>query len=205
MKKLLYSWGIFINLMLLSQAPALAATQEELLTTIFGRLQWYIIIAFVLIIFIGVYFMKFRDRRQTPLNQLIKEGEPVHSVGPDTLVTECVRLLTARKIGSLLVMNGKNLIGIFTERDALNKVLAGGLDPSNTKVSEVMTRDPYCVHPTMTVDDAMRVMTMRRFRHLPIVKDGEVLAVVSSGDLTLWLGRYREEELRDLVDLDGRP
>jgi CBS domain-containing protein len=205
MKKLLVNWGIVINLMLLSQAPALAATQEELLTTIFGQLQWYILIAFVLIIFIGVYFMKFQDRRQTPLNQIIERGEPIHSIGPNTLVTECVRLMTARKIGALLVMDNNNLVGIFTERDALNKVLAGGLDSSNTKVSEVMTRDPYCVHPTSTVDEAMKVMTMRRFRHLPIVKDGKVLAVVSSGDLTLWLGRYREEEFRDLVDLDGRP
>ncbi len=205
MKKLFYSWGIFINLMLLSQAPAFAATQEELLTTIFGRLQWYILVVFALSIFIGVYFMKSQDRRQTSLNQLIREGEPVHSVGPDTLVTECVRLMTVRKMGGLLVMNGKSLLGIFTERDALNKVLAGGLDPSSTKVSEVMTRDPYCVQPTMTVDDAMRAMTMRRFRHLPVVRDGEVIGIVSSGDLTLWLGRYREEELRDLVDLDGRP
>ena len=205
MKKLFYSWGIFINLMLLSQVPAFAATQEELLTTIFGRLQWYILVVFALSIFIGVYFMKSQDRRQTSLNQLIREGEPVHSVGPDTLVTECVRLMTVRKMGGLLVMNGKSLLGIFTERDALNKVLAGGLDPSSTKVSEVMTRDPYCVQPTMTVDDAMRAMTMRRFRHLPVVRDGEVIGIVSSGDLTLWLGRYREEELRDLVDLDGRP
>ena len=51
----------------------------------------------------------------------------------------------------------------------------------------------------------MKVMTLRRFRHLPIVKDSKVLAVVSSGDLTAWLGRYREEELQDLVDFDGRP
>ena len=205
MKRRYYNWSIIITLVLLSQAPALAATQEELLTTIFGRLQWYILIAFVLIIFVGVYFMKFQDRRQTPLKQIIHGGEPIHSVGPDTLVTQCVRLMTARKIGALLVMDGNHLIGIFTERDALNKVLAGGLDPTNTKVSEVMTKDPYCMYPTSTVNEAMKVMTMRRFRHLPIVENGNVLAFVSSGDLTLWLGRYREEEHRDLVDLDGRP
>src|ERR1022692_3611527 len=95
MKKLLYNLGIFINLMLLSQAPALAATQEELLTTIFGRLQWYVVAAFVLVIFTGVYFMKFQNRRQTTLNQIFEGGEPIHSVGPDTSVTECVRLMTA--------------------------------------------------------------------------------------------------------------
>ena len=139
MGKLLSKSGISIILILFSAAIAFSATGEKLLTTIFGRLQWYILIAFVLIIFIGVYFMKFHDRRQTALKQVIDRREPIHSVGPDTLVTECVRLMAARKIGALLVMDGNHLNGIFTERDALNKVLAGGLDPSNTRVSEVMS------------------------------------------------------------------
>ena len=98
-------------------------------------------------------------------------------------------------------MDGERLIGIFTERDALNKVLAGGLDPGNTKVSEVMTRDPYCVPPTTTVGDAMELITTRRFRHLPIVDNGKVLAVVSSGDLTHWLVQDQMGEVRELVDL----
>ena len=205
MRKLLYNSCIVINVILLIPTPALAITQEDLLTIIFGQLQWYILITFALIVFIGVYFMKFQDKRHAPLNKIIEGGRPAYSVGPKTTVTECVQLMTAKNIGALLVMDGDNLMGIFTERDALNKVLAGGLDPSSTKVSEVMTRDPYRMQATSTVDEAMKVMTLRRFRHLPIVKDGKVLAVVSSGDLTAWLGRYREEELQDLVDLDGRP
>ena len=54
-------------------------------------------------------------------------------------------MMTAEKIGALIVMDGERLVGIFTERDALNKVLAAGLDPVNTKVSEVMTKDPFCI------------------------------------------------------------
>src|SRR5664279_1629465 len=143
MRKLLCKSGTSIGLVLLS-SPVLAATLDEVQTTIFGQVQMYVFIAFVIIVAAGVYFMKLRDKRQTPLNEIFEKGEAIHSVGPDTPVTECVRLMTAGKIGALIIMEGGRLIGIFTERDALNKVLAGGLDPRNTKVSAVMTKDPYC-------------------------------------------------------------
>ena len=200
MTKLIYKLGSGIGLGLPSSA-ALAATQEELLTTILGQVQMYVFIAFVIIVMAGVYFMRSRDKRQTPLNKIFEKGEAIHSVGPDTPVTECVRLMTASKIGALIVLDGKQLIGIFTERDALNKVLACGLDPGNTKVSEVMTKDPYCIRPTTTVGDAMELITKRRFRHLPIVDNGKVLAVVSSGDLTHWLVQDQMGEVQELVDL----
>ena len=203
MRKLLYKSGTGIGLALLS-SPVLATTLDEVQTTIFGQVQMYVFIAFVIIVIAGVYFMKSRDKRQTPLNEIFEKGEAIHSVGPDTPVTECVRLMTADKIGALIVMEGGRLIGIFTERDALNKVLAGGLDPGNTKVSEVMTRDPYCISPTTTVGDAMQLITKRRFRHLPIVDNGKVLAVVSSGDLTHWLVQDQMGEVQELVDLAAR-
>jgi len=200
MRKLLYKSGVGIGLALLSSA-ALAATQEELLTSLMGQIQMYVLIAFVIIVIGGVFFMRSRDKHQTPMNKIFEGGEAIHSLGPDTSVTECVRLMTASKIGALIVMDGGRLIGIFTERDALNKVLAGSLDPSNTKVSKVMTKDPYCIGPTTTVGDAMQVITERRFRHLPIVDNGKVLAVVSSGDLTRWLVQDKMGEVQELVEL----
>ena len=203
MRKLLYKSGTGIGLALLS-SPVLAATLDEVQTTLFGQVQVYAFIAFVIIVIVGVYFMKSQDKRQTPLNEIFEKGKAIHSVGPDTPVNECVRLMTSGKIGALIVMDGERLIGIFTERDALNKVLAGGLDPGNTKVSEVMTKDPYCIHPTTTVGDAMELITKRRFRHLPIVDNGKVLAVVSSGDLTHWLVKDQMGEVQELVDLAGR-
>ena len=203
MRKLLCKSSTGIGLALLSSA-ALAATSEEVQTTLFGQVQVYVFLAFVIIVLVGVYFMRSRDKRQTPLNRIFEEGEAIHSVGPDTLVTECVRLMTASKIGALIVLDGERLTGIFTERDALNKVLAGGLDPGNTKVSEVMTRDPYCIGPTTTVDDAMKLITKRRFRHLPVVDNGKVLAVVSSGDLTHWLVQDQMGEVQELVELAAR-
>jgi CBS domain-containing protein len=204
MRKLLYKSGAGISLALLFPAAVLADTNENVLTTIFGEVQMYVFMAFVIIVVAGVAFMKSRDKRQTPLNKIFEEGKAIHSVGPNTLVTECVRLMTADKIGALIVMDGDRLIGIFTERDALNKVLAGGLDPRNTKVSEVMTKDPYSIPPTTTVGDAMKLITTRRFRHLPIVDNGKVLAVVSSGDLTHWLVHEQVGDVQELVELAAR-
>ena len=146
MRKLVCKSGIGICVALLSSA-ACAATQEELLGTLLGQIQMYVLIAFVIIVISGVYFMRSRDKRQTPLNKIFEGSRSIHSVGPDASITECVRLMSAGKIGALMVMDGSRLIGIFTERDALNKVLANNLDPGNTKVSEVMTKDPYCISP----------------------------------------------------------
>jgi CBS domain-containing protein len=203
MRMLVCKSGIGVCVALLSSA-ACAATQEELLGTLLGQIQMYVLIAFVIIVISGVYFMRSRDKRQTPLNEIFEGNRSIHSVGPDASITECVRLMTAGKIGALMVMNGGRLIGIFTERDALNKVLANNLDPGNTKVSEVMTKDPYCISPTTTVGDAMQLITRRRFRHLPIVENGKVLAVVSSGDLTRWLVQDRMGEVQELVNLAAR-
>jgi CBS domain-containing protein len=174
-----------------------------LLTTI-GELPMYAFVLFVIIVTVAVYFMNSRDKRGTPLGRIFEEREAIHSAGPDTPVAECVRTMTAQKIGALIVMDGERLIGIFTERDALNKVLAAGLDPISTKVSEVMTKDPYSIPPTTTVGEAMELVTKRRFRHLPIVENGRVLAVVSSGDLTHWLVKDQRGEVQELVDLAAR-
>jgi CBS domain-containing protein len=202
MRKLRYKLGTGFGLALLSRA-ALAATLEEELTTVI-KVSMYAFIVFVIVVIIGVYFMRSRDKRQAPLNRIFVEGEAIHSVGPDTPVTECVRLMTAEKIGALVVIDGERLKGIFTERDALNKVLAAGLDPGSTKVSKVMTKDPYCISPTTTVGDAMELITARRFRHLPIVENGKLLAVVSSGDLTRWLVKDQMGEVQELVGLAAR-
>jgi len=152
MRKLLYKSGTGISLALLSPA-ALAAPEVEQVVTNISYLIAFGSILFVVVVGVLVYFVKSRDKRHTPLNEIFEKGEAIHSVGPDTLVTECVRLMTAGKIGALIVMDGRRLIGIFTERDALNKVLAGGLDPGKTKVSEVMTAGPI-LHPAN--DDGWR-------------------------------------------------
>ena len=202
MRKFLSKWGAGISLALLS--PTVLAVQLEDLQAIIQKVAIYALVLFVIVVAVWVYFMRWRDRRSAPLKRLFEGRAAIHSVGPDTPVTECVRTMTAEKIGALLVMEGERLTGIFTERDALNKVLAADLDPHSTKVSEVMTKDPYSTPPTATVGDAMQLVTQRRFRHLPIVENGKVLAVISSGDLTHWLVKDQVKEVQELVDFGAR-
>src|SRR5665811_1644239 len=175
MSKLHYKLGAGIGFALLSSAALAASESEQALTTV-TNMFIYAFILFVVVVGVLVYFMRLKDKRRTPLDTLFNERETVHSVAPDTLVTECVRTMTAKKIGALVVMDGERLAGIFTERDALNKVLAAGLEPGKTKVSEVMTKDPYSIPPTTTVGEAMELVTKRRFRHLPIVKNGKAVS-----------------------------
>ena len=164
----------------------------------------YIFVLVVGLIFVGVFLSGKRGGRRAALRMLFKDSEALHAVDPDTPVIDCVRKMCTEKIGALIVIDGEKLAGIFTERDALNKVLAAGLDPAATKIAEVMTRDPYCVAPTMTVGDAMDVVTQRRFRHLPVVANGKVLALVSSGDLIHWLVKDKIDEVQELVGAAAR-
>jgi CBS domain-containing protein len=203
MSKLQYKLCAGIGFVLLSSAALAASESEQALTTV-TNMFIYAFILFVVVVGVLVYFLRSQDKRRTPLESLFTERETIHSVGPDTLVTECVRIMSAKKIGALIVMDGEKLVGIFTERDALNKVLAAGLEPGRTKVSVVMTKDPYSIPPTTTVGEAMELVTKRRFRHLPIVKNGKVLAVISSGDLTHWLVKEQVGEVQELVDLAVR-
>ena len=200
MSTLLCRLSTCIALLLPAAAAQAATPSEQPLTTV----TEFFIAAFVVCVIIVialVYFGTFRDKRRTELSALLAERRPVHSVAPDTLVIDCVRSMSANKIGALIVVDGERLVGIFTERDALNKVLAAARDPGKTKVSEVMTRDPYSIAPTMTVGDAMRVVTGRRFRHLPIVQGDKVLGLISSGDLTHWLVKDQTGEVQELVGM----
>ena len=201
MRNLFYKSTTVVGIALLSSA--VFATTEDVQATV-QQVVMYAFILIVIVVIIGVSFMRIRDKRRAPLATLFEKRDAIHSVGPDARVIECVRTMTSEKLGALIVMDGARLIGIFTERDALNKVLAAGLDPASTKVSEVMTKNPHTVSPTTTVGEAMALVTKRRFRHLPIVENGKVLAVISSGDLTHWLVKEETGEVQELVDLTAR-
>lgn len=202
MKKLLvYVWASTVGLFAFAPASA-AADFGDVLLVAFGGAPIYGFFLFVAAVGIGVYFMKSRDERAAPLDQVFRTGDPLYSVESRASVAECARIMTTNRIGALMVMDQNALVGIFTERDALGKVLAAGRDPSTTEVCDVMTRDPFCIPPTTTVGEAMELVTTRRFRHLPIVQDGKVLALVSSGDLTHWLVKNRVGDVGELIDVD---
>ena len=122
---------------------------------------------------------------ETYLTELLNhKGTDVFSIPPDTNVQEAADKMRQKKIGALLVMRGDDLLGIFTERDILTKVVAKGIDPSSIKVSRIMTKKVVVIDPRRTVREAMQIVTERRLRHLPIVKDGKLIGMLSGGDLT---------------------
>jgi CBS domain-containing protein len=100
----------------------------------------------------------------------------------------------------LLVLERGRPVGIFTERDVLVRVVAAGLDPKVTPVGEVMTRSLVAVHSETTVGEAMRIITEKRCRHLPVVDDTRLRGLISIGDLTSWLVRDHERTIADLHD-----
>ncbi len=170
-------------------------------------LEWsfYVLLIFALVVAVGIFFKKGKDIRNESLSELLEEHHAsVHSVNPATSVTDCVRQMNEQQIGAMLVMEDERLLGIFTERDAITKVLGSGLEPSYTRVSAVMSHDPICVTPTTTLDEAMAIVSNQRVRHLPVVQNDQVLGMVSSGDLTHWLVEERSGEIRELVDVAGR-
>jgi CBS domain-containing protein len=138
---------------------------------------------------------------ETQLRTLL-ENKPgaVHSASPDMTVAAVVAILNAQNVGAVLVMNGTELVGVFTERDVLRRVVGQHRDPDKTLVADVMTKDLVVMRPSSTVQDAMTVVAERRCRHLPIVEDHKVLGVISAGDLNHWLIRNREVDLEQLVD-----
>ena len=114
-----------------------------------------------------------------PIKSVIEPRKLVVA-GPDTSVSEAARLMKEGKVGAVLVVEGGLLIGIFTERDALFRVMAGGLDPDSTLLRDVMTRDPTTVTPDESFGYALLLMHENGFRHAPVVEQGRPVGVVSA-------------------------
>jgi CBS domain-containing protein len=131
---------------------------------------------------------------------LEEKKQPIESVDPSTTVRQAIDRMNARKIGSVLVMKGEQLVGIFTERDVLTRVVPRRLDCEKTPVGEVMSREVVTITGARTVQEAMMVMTDTRHRHLPVVEDERVVGLVSIGDVTRWTVRDQERTIEDLID-----
>ncbi len=138
---------------------------------------------------------------QSTLSAVLQnKGHEVLTIAPEKTVLEAVRTMNEHGVGSLLVMNGDEVVGIFTERDVLRRVVDAELDPRTTKVAKVMTRELVTVRQRMTVPEAMAVVTEKRCRHLPVIEDGRLLGMVSIGDLTRWVSREQAFHIQDLVN-----
>ena len=110
------------------------------------------------------------------------EGQTPVTASRTVTVADAARMMKQHNIGALLVVDGQRLCGIFTERDALFRVVAEGRDPVATQLGQVMTPQPQTIHPDKPFLHALRIMHVGRFRHLPVVEDGRPLGMVSSRD-----------------------
>ena len=106
----------------------------------------------------------------------------LYTVSPTTTLGEAVSLMAQHRVGSTLVMDGSQLIGIFTERDTV-RAISQSHDAPDHEISSWMTRDPKTVEPDEDVDDALKTMLANGFRHLPVVEKGLVIGMVSMRDL----------------------
>ena len=116
------------------------------------------------------------------LRNLVENQRTLTTGSIKTTVCEAARLMRETQVGSLFVMEHGRVVGIFTERDALFRVLADGLDPANTPMSAVMTPDPLAVHPDQPFVHALHLMHDHGFRHVLVAENGRPLGVVSARD-----------------------
>ena len=116
-----------------------------------------------------------------PIREIIRRHKLV-TASESTTVAEAARLMNAARVGAILVLRKERLVGIFTERDALTRVLAVGRDPVHTKLSQVMTAKPDSMPPDKPFGHALIAMHEHGYRHMPIVENGRPVGVVSMRD-----------------------
>ncbi len=115
---------------------------------------------------------------------LSRKGADVVAVGPDETVLDAAHKMNAARIGSVVVFEPeRGVLGIFTERDVLRRVVGEGRCAADTPVTQVMTTPVTCCKPETTLEECKEVMTSKRLRHLPVVDNGTLVGIISAGDL----------------------
>ena len=129
---------------------------------------------------------------------LAGKSRALHTVPTDVTVFEAVERMNQHRIGAMLVVDGPNLAGIFTERDALTRVIAASLDPKTTPLASVMTRNVLTVAPETTVQEVMNIFAEKRCRHLPVLQAGRLAGLISIGDVSRWVANAHRAEAESL-------
>ena len=122
----------------------------------------------------------------------------VHTIAPAASVLDAVEKMNELKVGALVVREDGQVLGIFTERDVLSRIVGEMRRPSTTPVSEVMTRNVVCVEPDTDLDEVSTLMTNRRIRHLPVCDHGSLIGMISIGDVNAFHNSHREATLHYL-------
>jgi CBS domain-containing protein len=129
---------------------------------------------------------------------LRKKGGTVWTIPSDTTVYAAMEMMAEKEVGALLVMDQGHVHGIVSERDYARKVVLMGRSSKETPVSEILTEPLITITPDTSVDEAMRLITTHRIRHLPVVSNGELQGVISIGDLVQWIAFAQDQTIEDL-------
>lgn len=136
-----------------------------------------------------------------PISAIIRGGSTVWTVSPDDTVMDALNILAERNIGVVPVVDSGSLVGIFSERDYARRVGLLGRSAEETLISEVMTENVLTVNPDESIDDCMKIVVAKGFRHLPVVRADELIAIVSANDLLAQVIRSKEMEIGSLENL----
>ncbi len=120
----------------------------------------------------------------TTVHQLLmSKGRHVHTITPETLVFDAIAMMAEHGLGALLVQEGEQICGMVSERDYARKIVLNGRNSRDTQVHEIMSAPVITGRSSLSIREAMHIMSSRRIRHLPIVDDGQLAGIVSQGDL----------------------
>ena len=131
-------------------------------------------------------------------NILKQKGNQVWSIGPEDTVYRALEILAEKNIGVLLVMEGQRVVGIFSERDYARKVILKGKSSAAMKVGEIMSKDVLYASPGDSVEKCMAIITENKIRHLPIMQDGKLLGMITSGDIINHIISRQKFEIQEL-------
>ena len=123
-------------------------------------------------------------------------NQQLQTLAPEASVREAASIMGSNRISAILVVKNDSLVGIVTERDMTAKVLAGGLDPDKTEISNVMTPNPDCLSPDDSPNSALELMSNRGYRHLPVLDGENVVGMLSIRDLYAYVKNQLEEDVR---------
>ncbi len=129
----------------------------------------------------------------------IIQGKTPDTIGPEVTALEAARKMTAAKVGALAVIENERLVGIFSERDLMTRVVAQGLDPAAVKVGSVMPQDLVVADADESADACLNRMKQLHVRHLPVVSDNKLVGMLSVRNLLMTVHSAKDEELKWLT------
>jgi len=129
---------------------------------------------------------------------LTQKPSSLWRISPDATVFEAIQMMAEKNIGAILVTAQDQLLGVLTERDYTRKVALKGKSSKHTAVKEILSGEVITVNPNHTVEECMRLMTANRVRHLPVLNAGQIIGIVSIGDLVNWTISAQNSEIDQL-------